>query len=152
MKMKVAVVGPESSGTKLMTRILQASGAKVLHRSFPYGGGGRNDPRHWPEADVITFQPYAIVWMNRDWWATARAQVATGHVKNTQEAWGNIQMATERIGKLAMFNKYYMINYESLVTRPNIVVANLTGTLGLDMPEFETIVDGNGKHLDYFER
>lgn len=148
--MKIAVVGAESSGTRLMTRIMQNAGAETLHRSFPYGGDGPTDPRRWPEEDVRQFNPYAVIWMNRDWWATAQSQVKALHVSTPEEAWYNISRTTIRIADLCKnYNfKHYMVNYESLVQRPQAVVRNITNTLGLPFPEIENIIDGNAKYLE----
>lgn len=146
--MKVAVVGPESSGTRLMTRIMTEAGAEALHRSFPYGKKANGD-RRWPEADVVEFGPDAVVWMSRDWWATAPSQIRAEHVEDIHEAWINIAEATYRVILLCKENDYpfYIVNYESLIQRPAPVVRNITSTLGLKMPDIEHIVDGNSKYL-----
>lgn len=148
--MRLAVVGAESSGTRLIARILSGTGADALHRSFPYGGDGPRDPRRWPEEDVVKFHPYAVIWMMRDWWATARSQVNANHVNSIEEAWYNIGCTTLRIADMCSKNnyRYFVVNYESLVQRPEIVVANLTDSLKLRMPTLENIIDGNIKYLE----
>ena len=143
-KTKVAVVGPESSGTRLMTRILTDAGADALHRSFPYGAG---EERRWPNLDVEDFDPDYMVWMTRDWWATTASQVAVPHVADFDTAWQNVRHTQTVLARLSQSYKTFQVSYESLVQRPHVVVRNLTSALNLKMPPIEQIVDGNSKWL-----
>lgn len=149
--MRVSVLGPESTGTKLMVRVLAAAGAETQHRSFPYGyPGSVMEERRWPEREVEGFWPHAVVVMQRDWWAASRSQVAEGYVANETEAFANIRGAIGRISDLcrSLHVPYYVISYESLVQRPVMVISNLCDALGLPVPQLdEEVVDANEKHL-----
>ena len=94
------VLGPESSGTRLMTRILIAAGCagydghdQVFDTALPIADGRpivwrRSVPhrREWPEIGwmlrLLCEQGYTprIVVMARDWYAMARSQASAGHV------------------------------------------------------------------------
>lgn len=149
--MRVSVVGAESSGTRLMTRILQAAGAEAQHRSFPYGFPDSPDEvRRWPVREVEEFWPHAVVVMVRDWWATMESQVAAGYVRGSDEAWANLRSAYLRIGEMvaAIQVPWYVVTYAGLVQRPDVVVGWLCDELGLPVPDLdEEIVDGNAKYL-----
>lgn len=142
---RVVVVGAESSGTRLMARILDATGINTLHRSFPYGG---SHLRHWPEVSVNEHDADAIVWMQRDWWATVRSQLAASHVKTIKEAWDNIAEAQIRIAEVVRAYSFVVVSYESLVQRPATVIDHVCRWLEVETPVLdEEIVDGNDKYL-----
>lgn len=152
------VLGPESSGTRMMTKLLIAAGCIgdgdheqrwdehlpegetpiVWRRSLPHGG-------EWPSLDLMThrlrersYRVHAVV-MARDWTAVARSQ---------QEHWGhtwetalhNIRTAYPYIfSSLLKFQvPYVMVSYESLVQHGSQSLSELLGSIGLVPPaEFE---------------
>jgi hypothetical protein len=135
MKEAFLVFGPESSGTRLMTRVLIACGCVgdgghkqgwdsiwprdedliVWRRSFPH-------ERRWPNIAQIVeqlrsrgYQVSAFL-TNRDWYATARSQVYRGHVPSLDVAYWNISSAFARIASAfqTMEVPYQIAQYEIL--------------------------------------
>ncbi len=128
------VLGPESSGTRMMTELLLAAGCIgdaghtqrfdrawpteespiVWRRSVPHAG-------EWPPIELLIhhlrsagYEVYAVVTM-RDWTAMARSQVEHwGH--SFESAISNIRMAYPYIfSALLKFQvSYIMTSYESL--------------------------------------
>jgi hypothetical protein len=111
MKLAYLVLGPESSGTRLMTRILMACMYRgdgdhvqawdrglpdlpriVWRRSAPHGSVWPNVSQLVRELRQRKFDVRAFV-MHRDWHACAASQVAAGHVKGRGEAFANIKHA-----------------------------------------------------------
>lgn len=142
---RVAVIGGESCGTRLMSTLLAKAGCEVLHRSFPYEG---SHLRHWPDEPVREYGPDAFVVMTRDWWAAAPSQVRAGHVADLDTAFANLQEATSRIAALVRGRHWRAVGYESLVQRPQVVFDNLCEWLGVARVEVGEIFDGNERYLD----
>ena len=163
------VLGPESSGTRLMTRILIAGGCTgddghaqrwdaklpegvspiVWRRSVPHGG-------YWPDVErciaalkVRGYQVTVVVTM-RDWWAVIRSQVAVGHVESEEQALTNLRNAYRLIfsGLLAHPVDYVVVGYEGLAQRSETVLAWLSKRLGLARVADVVIYNGNAKHTE----
>ena len=159
------ILGPESSGTRMMTEVLLAAGCTgdagheqrfdntwpdgespiVWRRSIPHAG-------EWPSIDRMIhhlrqsdYEVYAVVTM-RDWSAMARSQVE--HWNHTFEsAIENIRTAYPYIfSALLKFRvPYIMTSYESLKEwGPQ---ADLFLSIGLEAPDFE-VRDENRKRLE----
>ncbi len=141
---RVAVIGGESCGTRLMSTLLARAGCEVLHRSFPYEG---SILRHWPETPVRRYRPDAYVVMTRDWWAAAPSQVREGHVPDLETAFANLQEATSRIGALVRGQQWRSIAYESLVQRPQLVFDHLCEWLGIPSVDVGEIFDANERYF-----
>jgi hypothetical protein len=152
------VLGPESSGTRMMTQLLMAAGCVgdgdheqrwddalptvetpiVWRRSLPHGG-------EWPSIDLMTHRlrerGYTVcaVVMTRDWTAVARSQMEHwGHTRET--ALSNIRTAYPYIfSSLLKFQvPYVMVSYESLVQHGPQSLGDLLGSIGISPPaEFE---------------
>ena len=162
------VLGPESSGTRMMTRLLMAAGCQgdggheqhwddalpedvspiVWRRSLPHGG-------EWPSLDLMThrlrehgYTVYAVV-MARDWTAVAQSQMEHwGHSWET--ALDNLQTAYPYIfASLLKFQvPYVMVSYENLVQHGPQSLTDLLGSIGLVPPaEFE-MDDATAKRLE----
>jgi LPS sulfotransferase NodH len=157
------VLGPESSGTRLMTRILLLAGCLgseehdqpfdqvlpsaeewpiVWRRSVPHR-------REWPDLGLMQrllveqgFRVIAIV-MARDWHAMAHSQVAVGHVPDIEIALRQIRNAYPYIYRETGFFDV-LITYEGLVKRPEETLGWLMPMLGLPVPPVD-IYDGNAK-------
>lgn len=173
MKTCYFVFGPESSGNRLMARLLIAAGCYgdgdviqrldkriprnkdkiVLIRSFPHGS--RNGNRHWPSIPALSddmkrhgYNPIAIV-MLRDLKAMVRSQVRANHVLDTNEAMLNCIRALQTIFcGLEEARIYYIpVNYESLVQQKMGLIEWLFPLIGLpvlkELPE--ELYDGNEK-------
>lgn len=144
-RVRVAVVGGESCGTRLMARLLAKAGCEVLHRSFPYEGAHL---RHWPDGPVLDYDPDAFVVMTRDWWAAAASQVREGHVPDDDTAFGNLAEASCRIAAMVRGRPWRGVGYESLVQRPQPVFDNVCAWLGLPSVEVGEVFDANQRYFD----
>ena len=163
----VLVLGPESSGTRLITRILIAAGCHgqdghqqewdralpgdgrsplVWRRSFPHGG-------RWPDVATMVHRlrqrGYAVkaVILAREPQALERSQLRAGHVGDVEEARRRIQEAYRRIltGLAEAGVAYILVPYEALVLHPAPVQAYLARRLGLPVAPYVTVYDGNEK-------
>ncbi|MDP1795220.1 MAG: hypothetical protein Q8K63_13875 [Acidimicrobiales bacterium] len=141
---RVAVVGGESCGTRLMSKLLARAGCEVLHRSFPYEGAHL---RHWPDQPVLDYDPDAIVVMTRDWWAAAPSQVREGHVPDEETAFANLEEASCRIAVMVQGRPWRPVAYESLVQRPQLVFAHLCDWLGVPAVDVGEIFDANQRYF-----
>jgi len=159
------VLGPESTGTRLATRILMAGGCHGSDGHYqPVGNGfGDLDPvvwrrsvphnDTWPKLSQLVAKcggrEVHVVITVRDWWCTAMSQVAVGHAEtleraivNTRRAYGRIfcQVATLGI-------PYTVLSYESFVLNPRETQTALLRSLGLQVPsELVVIRNENDKH------
>lgn len=163
------VLGPESSGTRLMTKLLISAGCWgddgheqrldgmnrealvrlgppliVWRRSVPHAG-------EWPNvAGLVSglrdcgYSVTALV-MSRDWHATACSQLAAPHAETVAEALANIQRAYRDIFAGLDGVPYEVVNYEALVLHGRPVLRYLMRRLGLDEPCGVTVYDGNAK-------
>jgi hypothetical protein len=154
----ILVTGGESTGTRLMTKILISMGyygdsgheqrldqvipqypAIVWRRSVPHA---RQFP---PLAQMATtlrglgYEVSALVMM-RDWHCAAKSQVQAGHVANMEEAECNLRKAYAHITEQLRDVPFTMVSYESLVQRPANVVWQALG-----LPE---VNDENGKYYE----
>lgn len=169
------VCGPESSGNRLMTRILIRAGCYgdynmfqrldnedvppnindiVIHRSFPFGNEGEG--RHWPDLYQIInrFEEMGhkldhIIVMSRDFRCTIKSQLKANHVHKWEQAQENIIYAYHTIYWQIMLNKYQAkiipVTYEGLVHHPRATLGWLLPALNLPMIETEFIFDANEK-------
>lgn len=163
------VIGPESTGTRLLTRVLIAAGCRgdagheqafdapgpvsadshpvVWRRSVPH--------RHtWlTAADIRAKLPgrrlTALVTV-RDWHATVESQLRAPHVATRDEARANIQRAESHIHGIIRALApvaHYTVTYEALVARPVDVQRWLAAELGLTMPDPPVeVYDGNARY------
>jgi LPS sulfotransferase NodH len=157
------VLGPESSGTRLMTRILIQAGClgsddhdQAFDQALPAADGRpivwrRSVPhrREWPDIGLLVrllreqgYEPQAVV-MARDWYATARSQLDAGHVADIDMALANLQQAYQHIYQ-RVSHCYVLVTYEGLVQRPIQTLAWLMPMLGLPVPQMR-IYDANAK-------
>ncbi|KKN84449.1 hypothetical protein LCGC14_0289110 [marine sediment metagenome] len=158
------VLGPESSGTRMMTEILIAAGCVgdpghdqhfdqefpteetiVWRRSVPHGG-------EWPPLDLMIhrlkqsgYAVFAVVTM-RDWTAMARSQVEHWN-HSFDSAINNIRTAYPYIfsSMLKFQVPYIMTSYESL--KEYGPQKDLFSAIGLEAPAFE-VRDENRKRLE----
>jgi LPS sulfotransferase NodH len=135
MKRAYLVFGPESSGTRLMTRILILAGCQgswghyqhydhhfpkdspiVWRRSVPHA-------RQWPDiVDMVTslrnagYSVKAVV-TTRHWWPMICSQVKAGYVPCLDTARKNVRRAYRHIfSSLEQANvEYVIVSYEALV-------------------------------------
>jgi hypothetical protein len=165
-KLCILVLGPESSGTRLITRLLIAGGAvgdgdhdqrfdiepprhepvAVWRRSIPH--------RHeWPNigsmVDVLQARAYHVeaVVTQRDWWPMTQSQIGP-HVADRHEAEANIRRAYAHIyGSLAACSvPFVTVSLEGLILRPHDISQWVRGRFGLDaLAAHEAILDVDEK-------
>ena len=169
MKRAFLVYGPESSGNRLMTRVLVACGCYgdgshhqrlndrppprdadkiVWFRSVPYAHAWPNLTGHIDQVLRYEYQPTILV-MNRDVYAIARSQVRTGHVRDIAAAYRSITTAYRIIFDAInqMNANYLMVSYESLFIRQPDYLGWLLAHIGLTLESpIEEITDQNAKH------
>lgn len=163
------VIGPESSGTRLMTRLLIAADCQgddgheqrwdreapkgemiVWRRSFPHGG-------EWPKieelAGSLIGQGYQVMFlvMSRDWHAMSDSQIQAGHVPGMETALKHIRDAYSRIFAFLTITGYpfEIVNYETLIRPGGEAVFCLMNRLELTIGRSVDIYDGNAKYYKY---
>lgn len=155
------VLGPESSGTRLVTQLLIAAGCVgdaghsqrfdtesfgdapdvVLRRSVPHCRAWLN----WQElADRATGRDIMAVICVRDPTVMVKSQIDNGHVRNAEHAKRNIAAAYRMIFEQASA-PYVLAVYESLVLHPEQAQAALLTSVGLRSDARVTITDEDAK-------
>lgn len=130
----VLVVGPESTGTRLVTEVMVRAGCHgsaehqqpwdvqppdgvspvVWRRSVPHA-------QAWPDLEAmvaaLTDRGYAVraVVTCRAWWPTVHSQVAAGHVRSVSEAVEHLRVAYPFIFRQLAATPYQVVPYEALV-------------------------------------
>jgi len=144
------VLGPESSGTHLMTRMLINCGCLgdwdkrqhwdsapptdqtpiVWRRSYPYAG-------QWPHLSDLTgplccagYNVHIVV-MSRDWRCMAQSQCLAGHVRGLKQAYKNITTAVITIAQHVQMYAWVGIIYEELCRNPRQTLIWLDSMIGL---------------------
>lgn len=168
------IVGSESSGNRLVARILSEAGcygstttdqpgiAKLLKeangrpavaiRSFPHGAQGAD--RHWPNLEKLcgiirdhNYHPYAIV-TTRDFHCCTQSKVSAGHVETLTKSRSTTKSAYCKIFREidSLLLSYVYVTYEGLVLHPQETVDWLLEYVGLPATKFiEEITDENKK-------
>lgn len=143
--MKVLAVGPASSGTRYLARLLAAGGAEVVHRSQPHGPD-------WVDVAALLDDFDAVVVVVRGRLAQLRSLLAAGHLR---AAGGEVTVAgaarwrREALSWIAPVlgdERVFVVTYESLAERAER--ADLLETLGLDQrgADAEEMRPQNVKH------
>lgn len=151
------VVGAESTGTRLVTRLLIAAGCYgdpgehqrldteipndgrplVWRRSIPHG-------EHWPDITDLAWSLHVrgyrvhIVITMRDWTAASSSQAeGRKHAYTLAHAWHKLQRAYREIFEAVKLLgvDYVICVYESLVLRPLPAARFLLASLGLEPTE-----------------
>ncbi|MFB6214596.1 MAG: hypothetical protein ABEI54_01890, partial [Candidatus Bipolaricaulia bacterium] len=167
-KQAVLVLGPESSGTRLGTKILTEMGFKgsdqhrqqwddelpenqqkiVWRRSYPHDN-------KWPDLKTMTRRlrrrnyNVAAVVMERDMHATISSQMNHNHVDSAFQGVRQIKEAKRRIINDLRDAKvdYVPVSYENLVQRPKKAIQTLAEQLGVEYEDVNIeITDENEKH------
>ena len=164
MKRAFLVLGPESSGTRLMTRILIGAGCLgddgeiqrlddgipdvplvVWRRSIPHAGTWPVIPQMVANLRIAGHHVMAVV-TTRAWYPMTQSQLAARHVPNLEVALTHLQRAYPFITGALTSNcvAYVMASYEMLVQRPEATLAWLSARLELELPAAK-LYDGNAK-------
>lgn len=166
MKRAFIVVGPESSGTRMLTKILMAGGCIgddshfqpfdkvekidgdpiVWRRSVPHNG------RDLILADMLRKLPYhevTVVVILRDWHCTELSQVSNKHVSEMETATKNIKDAVKTIFLqiAALGLDYAVFTYESFLLYPTLTQKFLFQRLGLNEDNCVNIRNENSKWM-----
>lgn len=148
--MNVVVTGPESSGTRFVSRWLEAHpDVAARHWSMPCG---ENWARHWPtDHDFDGELPDAVVMCLRSFEATINSQLERRMASCREEAEANITQAHLRTLTWVLGHglPLYPLIYDTVLTRPSSF-DDVFRWLGLEPgPCPELIVDANAKWLDH---
>lgn len=168
MKRAFIVVGSESSGTRLLTRVLIQGGCYGDHTHFqkfdrePFNGEDpivwRRSVPHGPEHRGLALDAMLgrlakykviVVIIVRNWDATEKSQVAAPHVSQVHQAKTNIKRAYlsifQQIHYLGL--DYEIVTYESLVANPVRTQLRLFDRLELQGKITVSITNENTKWL-----
>lgn len=162
------VLGPESSGTRLFTRILiacgcsgsgahkqpfdtelpKASGNIVWRRSFPHH-------QHWPDVSLMAhklrkleYEVVAVVTV-RNFYQSELSQVKGHHPKTVTEAHSSMMQAYVMIFSGLTLAKvpFIVTTYEELILNPDKSIQVLADRLGLSVVQpIEDITNQNEKY------
>lgn len=172
VKRAFLVLGPESSGTRLLTEVLLGAGCQgsadhdqafdrrlddarnliVWRRSMPHGSGSQ---RRWPDLDNELLTPLvrrgfqvAVFATIRSHYCMVRSQLAVPHVSSLREAEGNIPEAMLRIASFASRNALPLryVTYEEIIHCNEAFVRGLA-EWDLRPMRLPFLIDGNPKYL-----
>lgn len=156
------IIGPEGSGTKLLTRMFIDAGCQgdsshdqafdridpiddliVIRRSYPHSG-------KWPDLEDLRNRlsdyEIRIIVIIRGYRCTVASR--TRRQKKPKRARRLALEAFKTIGA-DLFNSslpFIWVTYEALVSRPKIETKYLFDWAGLETPEIGYIFDGNGRY------
>lgn len=163
------VLGAESTGTRLVTRLLIECGCIgdggheqrwdkqlphsdnqpliVIRRSFPHLKQWQNLYDLLQKLRKNDYDQLIAVVLTRDWNSVIQSQLNYGHTKSKEDSATNIRRAYYWIIKqLYEFNiQYYIQTYEAL--KDESILRNFIKEIGLELPEnHEQITDQNRKY------
>jgi hypothetical protein len=138
--MRVLCCGPESSGTRLLSRIVNTGdGIEAIHRSIP----------HWYSWDLSEVGEIdRAVLMVRSWTPTIRSQVSRGLVPSDCVAIDHLRRAFVTFAT-TIDVPWWLVVYHNLIDHPDVVLGELSEFLGtaIRLPEDEELYDANRKWL-----
>lgn len=125
--------GPESSGTRLLTRLVNLLDVEAVHRSIPHGDKWWDIPEYYD----------AAIFISRDPWITEISGVEAGHIENCgwtghdreypyrlTNAWKHFA-----VNVILTDKKWIPITFEGLVSRPQWTLDNIADWLGVQHAE-----------------
>jgi hypothetical protein len=149
---RVLVTGPESSGNRMLCRMVTEAGAHVLHHPMPMSthwrpgmpGTAATWDGHWSDFAALEWDAALVV--VRDPICTLAAQVAAGHVRDSDHAARRYRASLASIfAQLAAATEpWWVVPFESLA-RPEAAVG-ICRLLGLDGEPSTCWEDANAKH------
>lgn len=139
-QLRVLCTGPESSGTRLLTRLVDNLDVEAFHRSIPHG------PDWWNAPEDID----RVIFINRDPWITQISSEEIGHPDNgfwsdedkvfpdrIIKAW---KVFAENVILLGV--RWMPISFEGLVQRPQWTMDQIANWLNVDgKPIIENVID-----------
>lgn len=159
MKKAFIIVGPESSGTRMLTRLFVESGSCgsdqhdqlfdhvfpssedniVWRRSIPHGGIKEPNVEEMYKHLVDKGYSVILIIINRDIICTVNSQINNNHVSTEIDSIKNIQdsfvFIFDLIKKLNI--KYFLINYESLILHKTWTIQNLSKLINFELIDFD---------------
>lgn len=141
--MRVLAVGVESSGTRLLARLLAESpDVDAVHRSVPHGQDWWRDPGELDAAVIIM----------RSWRHVIPSQMRNGHM----DIWAHmsphakLRLALERmvieVARLGV--PFNLVTYADVVAEPQATMDDLWAWLGARSTQLgEAVYDGNHKEV-----
>jgi hypothetical protein len=127
--MRVIACGPESSGTRLMSRIVATSGLKTIHRSVPHG----------PDWNIGIEPGDKVVAIVREEIATVQSAIEAGHAPHSNAAMRRRKVAIVLIEEQARMVgvRPVWVSYEELMRDTEKVLAEVSEFLGapVHLPE-----------------
>jgi len=165
-KRAYVILGPESSGTRLLTKIMIAGGCHgdashfqpfdkcsfgnlspiVWRRSVPHSG---KDINLQSMLDRLHDYEVMVVVIVRDWTVTEKSQVKNKHASSIEVANAKVKSALKSIfSQLILTNSdFVLVTYESLVLNPVKIQQSLFNRLGLKILSTIRITNENVKWL-----
>lgn len=161
------VLGPESSGSRMVTRLFNAAGCfgpedgnildesipdkplLVWHRSFPSSGRWVDIGDMVRRLRLLGYAVQAAV-TAREWFSMIESQVAAGHAKKRRRAGSDLRRAYPYIFSSleACGVPFVVVTYESITQRPRAAIPKLLEFFKLNADGIEVIYDGNAKYYD----
>jgi hypothetical protein len=163
------VIGAESTGTRLATKILMENGCvgdNTHHQPFDKKPGEIQKHhlvvwrRSFPHNEVFPnikglvnllkgFRVTVVVTI-RDWYTTSKSNVRVSRAHNLDDAYARVGDAYLRIFQQIIDNNlhYVMLNYDSLVLEPENTQKTFLANLRLPFKTLVEITNENRKHYD----
>lgn len=160
------VLGPESSGTRLVTEVLINAGCIgssdhiqpfdtnnfngqspiVWRRSIPHNAEWLNLK---PILDKLSGYQVTAVVVVRDWWYVAQSQLANGHAQSIEDAYLNLQNSYCTLSFQLRWYKipFIVVTYESLILNDQ-AQSHIISLLGLRMPESFVLTQNSDQKYD----
>jgi hypothetical protein len=127
----IVACGPESNGTRLLSRILVSTNEPVVHRSLPNG-------EEWWSPEDFPGAEFVVILRDIDW--AVKSALRAGHVADEAAAYEEQRKARAILDGIPGAIR---ISYEDLVKRPKRVAAELSRALGKPVSIEEPIQDRN---------
>tara|TARA_B100000989_G_C19472688_1_gene441440 strand:+ start:666 stop:1202 length:537 start_codon:yes stop_codon:yes gene_type:complete len=172
MKKGIIVIGPESSGTRNLTRLLISAGFAgdsgheqrffnpeifkkekpekfVIRTSVPHDNQLIDFVRLKEVYENLNYKIYVLI-TSRDWNCMLQSQVNAGHTDTLDNAEERTRLALSFIYEKCFHSKisYNIVSYESLVNYPKETLGFLEKLIDIKFPEDHNIVNGNLKYYN----
>ena len=138
------VLGGESSGTKITTKILEANGAKVVRRSMPYA-------QEYPDLDKLynsLKSKVFVVITIRSWYHMLQSQVRNKHTDTIEKAEQRTREGYKRIFSFIQRNAllFTVFSYDALIANPKFTQEWLLKYLDFNKEKLLKITNENKKY------
>jgi hypothetical protein len=162
------VVGPESSGTRFVSRLFIDGGCDgsdehiqpfdadipvaidtdvVWRRSVPHDGVYPNIEDMCAQVAIRGYDPVVVV-IYRNWACNAHSQVLRGHATNYSHAIERIRLAWNHIMRCVQDIPYSIVSYFFITEYPEIALTWLVREYGLRRIPSTAVHRGDSKHIE----